>query len=190
MRFVILFGPQAVGKMTIGQQLAAQTGMKLFHNHMSIELVTALFDYASPAGQRLIGLIRREVFEEASRIENGMTGLIFTYVWAFDMPSEREYIEQISGLFRERGAEICWVELEADLNERCRRNTTDNRLLHKPSKRNIEWSNNELLDSHRIHRLNSFPGEITEPYYMRLDTTHIEPDEAAARIIAHFDMDK
>ncbi len=190
MRFVILFGPQAVGKMTIGQQLAARTGMKLFHNHMSIDLVTALFEYASPSGQRLIELIRREVFEEASRSENGMIGLIFTYVWAFNMPSEREYIEGISQLFRERGAEICWVELEADLEERQRRNTTENRLLHKPSKRNIEWSEHDLLDSHRIHRLNSLPGEITEPHYMRLDTTHIEPDEAAQRIIEHFGMEK
>lgn len=190
MRFVILFGPQAVGKMTIGQHLAARTGMKLFHNHMSIELVTALFEYASPSGQRLIELIRREVFEEASRSENGLSGLIFTYVWAFDLPSEREYIEGISRLFRERGAEICWVELEADVEERRRRNTTENRLLHKPSKRNIEWSDNELVESHQKHRLNSLPGEITEPYYMRLNTTQIEPDEAAARIIAHFKMDK
>ncbi|MCL9661869.1 AAA family ATPase [Paenibacillus hunanensis] len=190
MRFVILFGPQAVGKMTIGQQLAACTGMKLFHNHMSIELVTALFEYASPSGQRLIELIRREVFEEASRSENGLSGLIFTYVWAFDLPSEREYIEGISCLFRERGAEICWVELEADVEERRRRNTTENRLLHKPSKRNIEWSDNELVESHQKYRLNSLPGEITEPYYMRLNTTQIEPDEAAAQIIAHFKMDK
>jgi shikimate kinase len=37
MKLVILFGPPAVGKMTVGQQLANLTGFKLFHNHMTIE---------------------------------------------------------------------------------------------------------------------------------------------------------
>ncbi|WP_322904764.1 AAA family ATPase [Paenibacillus campi] len=189
MRLVIIFGPQAVGKMTVGQQLAARTGMKLFHNHMSIELVTALFDYASPSAQRLIQRIRHEVFQEAALGESGMNGLIFTYVWAFDMPSDREYIEHVTRLFQNHGADICWVELEADVEERRRRNTTDNRLTHKPSKRNIAWSDNELLESHRTHRLNSLPGEITEPYYLRLHTTQMEPDEVAARIMAHFGIE-
>ncbi len=33
MKFILLFGPQAVGKMTIGQELAKITDLKLLHNH-------------------------------------------------------------------------------------------------------------------------------------------------------------
>jgi len=40
---VIIIGPHAVGKMTVGQELAKLTGLKLFHNHMSIELVRKFF---------------------------------------------------------------------------------------------------------------------------------------------------
>lgn len=40
MKLVIIFGPQAVGKMTVGQELEKLTGLKLFHNHMTIELVS------------------------------------------------------------------------------------------------------------------------------------------------------
>ena len=47
MKLVILFGPQAVGKMTVGQELAKQTGLKLFHNHMTIDLVSNFFDYGT-----------------------------------------------------------------------------------------------------------------------------------------------
>jgi shikimate kinase len=43
MKLVILFGPPAVGKMTVGQQLANLTGFKLFHNHMTIELALNFF---------------------------------------------------------------------------------------------------------------------------------------------------
>lgn len=40
MKLIILFGPQAVGKMTVGQSLASLTNFKLFHNHMSIDFVS------------------------------------------------------------------------------------------------------------------------------------------------------
>jgi len=31
-KLVIIFGPQAVGKMTVGQELEKITGLKLFHS--------------------------------------------------------------------------------------------------------------------------------------------------------------
>ncbi|MCC3359301.1 AAA family ATPase, partial [Bacillus sp. REN16] len=47
MKFVHIFGPQAVGKMTVGQELAKITELKLFHNHMTIDLVSNFFDYST-----------------------------------------------------------------------------------------------------------------------------------------------
>lgn len=37
MKFVMLFGNAAVGKMTVGQELMKITDLRLFHNHMTIE---------------------------------------------------------------------------------------------------------------------------------------------------------
>ena len=37
MKLVVIIGNGAVGKMTVGQELANITGLRLFHNHMSIE---------------------------------------------------------------------------------------------------------------------------------------------------------
>ena len=87
MRFVFIFGPQAVGKMTVGEELARQTGMKLFHNHMSIEMVNPIFPYGTPEGKHLVKVIRREVFETALESDQ-LEGLIFTYVWALDAPAD------------------------------------------------------------------------------------------------------
>lgn len=47
-KLLILFGPPAVGKMTVGKELSALTGMKLFHNHMTIELVLPFFEFGTP----------------------------------------------------------------------------------------------------------------------------------------------
>ena len=43
---VIILGPHAVGKMTVGQELAKITDLRLFHNHMSIELARKLFAHS------------------------------------------------------------------------------------------------------------------------------------------------
>ena len=45
---VVLFGPPAVGKMTVGRELERLTGLPLFHNHMTIELVVPFFDFDTP----------------------------------------------------------------------------------------------------------------------------------------------
>lgn len=69
MRLVVIFGPQAVGKMTVGQELEKLTGLKLFHNHMTIDLVSNFFDYGTESGRRLVELFRREIFEEVAKSE-------------------------------------------------------------------------------------------------------------------------
>lgn len=41
MKFIMIFGPQAVGKMTVGHELGKITNLRLFHNHVTLELLTA-----------------------------------------------------------------------------------------------------------------------------------------------------
>ena len=43
--------------MTVGQELAKETGLKLFHNHMTIDLLEPLFGF-SPEMWRLTHLFR------------------------------------------------------------------------------------------------------------------------------------
>ena len=45
---VVIFGPPAVGKMTVGREVARLTGYKLFHNHMTVEPVLEVFEFGSP----------------------------------------------------------------------------------------------------------------------------------------------
>ena len=50
-KLVLLTGPQAVGKMTVGQELAKITGLKLFHNHMTIDLALKFLIIAPKKGK-------------------------------------------------------------------------------------------------------------------------------------------
>ena len=53
MKFVLITGPQAVGKMTVGQELEKITDLKLLHNHMTIEILTKIFKYSSESFKKL-----------------------------------------------------------------------------------------------------------------------------------------
>ena len=45
--------------MTVGQAIAERTRLRLFHNHLSIELALRYFEYGTPAFHRISGSIRR-----------------------------------------------------------------------------------------------------------------------------------
>ena len=86
MKLVIIVGSGAVGKMTVGQELMKITDLRLFHNHMMIEPVIDIFGYFHGG---VTQKLREIIFEEFLKSDNA--GMIFTFLWAFDMPTEREY---------------------------------------------------------------------------------------------------
>lgn len=186
MKFVLIFGPQAVGKMTVGQELAKITGLKLFHNHMTIDLVSPFFDYSTKEGKRLVSLFRQEIFEDVSK--SNLFGLIFTYVWAFDLQADWDYVKEVCQIFESKGGTVYFVELEADLNERLERNKSPHRLEHKPIKRNIVWSENELKKTMKKYRLNSLEGEIQKEEYIKINNTNMSPEEVAKIIKEKFHL--
>ncbi|MMZ57118.1 hypothetical protein D1872_190340 [compost metagenome] len=184
-KFILIFGPQAVGKMTVGHELTKITDMKLFHNHMSIELFHPFFGFESETW-RLSSILRREFFESFSG--SNQYGLIFTYVWGFDLQEDWDFVKQTCDIFETKGAEIYFVELEADIEERLKRNSTTFRLDHKPTKRNIEQSEKDLLHTMEKHRLNSRQGEIQRENYLRINNTYLSAEEVAKEIKANFNL--
>ncbi|WP_079508643.1 AAA family ATPase [Mesobacillus jeotgali] len=186
MKFVLIFGPQAVGKMTVGHELEKITGLKLFHNHMTIDLVNPFFDYGTKEGKSLVGLFREELFKAMAKSDQ--YGMIFTYVWAFDLQEDWDYVEKVCDLFESEGGTVYFVELEANLDERLVRNRSANRLKHKPSKRNLEWSDKDLVETMDKYRLNSYEGEIQRANYIRINNTDLTAAEVANHVRDHFDL--
>lgn len=186
MKFILIFGPQAVGKMTIGHELEKITNLKLFHNHATIELVSPLFNYGTKVGRKLVNSFREKIFKEV--VKSDLEGLIFTYVWYFESKKDWGYVKKIVKIFKDKKAEIYYIELEASEEERIKRNKTEHRLNHKPTKRNIEWSENELKESIKKHRLNSKIGEIKEKNYLRINNTNLSAQSAALKIKRRFKL--
>ncbi len=186
MDFVLIFGPPAVGKMTVGAALARLTGFKLFHNHMTIDLVLNLFSYEDPTAHRLIDEFRRRIFEAAAASD--LSGLIFTYVWALDDPGDKTCVDGYCDIFRRSGARVHFVELEATRAERLIRNQSEYRLAHKPSKRNLAHSEAHLLEIETRYQMNSNHDFFYPDRHLKIHNTQIDPGTAAARIMARFEL--
>lgn len=184
-KFVFIFGPQAVGKMTVGQELAKVTGLKLFHNHMTIDLLEPLFGF-SPEMWRLTHLFRQEIFNSFSKSDN--YGMIFTKVWYFNKTEDWDDIDNMCQIVSSQGADIYFIELETNVEERLKRNKTPHRLEYKPTKRNIDQSEKHLLSTIESSRLNSKKGEIEKENYIRIDNTFLSAEEVAQIIKKEFQL--
>lgn len=183
MKLILIFGNSAVGKMTVGQELAKITGLKLFHNHMTIEPVLEIF---GGFNVRAITRLRQVIFEEFAKTDN--YGMIFTFMWALDSKEDREYVADVKKIFEPYGTEFYHVELVCDLETRLARNATENRLKHKASKRDIEASNKRVLDDDKKHRFESYDGEFDFENYIKIDNTKLPAEEVAKIIKEKFNL--
>ena len=181
MKLVFLIGNGAVGKMTVGQELMKLTELRLLHNHMTIEPVIEVFGTYNGT---VVNKLRQVFFEEFAKSDNN--GMIFTYMWAFDQQSDWDYVEYVTNIFKEQGAEVYYVELVAPQEVRLKRNETENRLKNKASKRNLEFSRNSILQHDKTYRLESYDGELPYENYMKIDNSNLEPAEVARMIQERF----
>lgn len=183
MKLLFLIGDAAAGKMTVGQELMKITDLRLFHNHMTIEPVLEIFGKFNASA---IKRLRQVIFEEFAASD--CYGMIFTYMWAFDQQSDWDYVEYVKSIFRPYGTEFYYAELVAEQKERLKRNASENRLRNKPSKRDIKASNERLITDDSNYRLESFEGEIPFKNYIKIDNTHLSPEEAAKIIKERFSL--
>ena len=178
MKLVLIIGAGAVGKMTVGQELMKITDLRLFHNHMMIEPVIDVF--GSFKGDTITKL-REVIFDDFLKTDH--VGMIFTFMWAFDIKAEWEYVDNLVKRFDE----VYCVELIASQKIRLERNKTENRLKHKASKRDIDASNKRMLNEER-HRLVSYEGEIPFKNYLRINNENIEAKDVAKMIKDTFSL--
>lgn len=172
--------------MSVGKELEKTTGLKLFHNHMTIELVVPFFNFGTTPHNRLVGLFRREIFKEVANSD--LKGIIFTFVWAHNLKSEKDYVDEIVKIFTDAKAQIYYIELEASLEERLRRNKTPQRLRHKPTKRDTKNSEKILLEHEQQYRFNTKDGEFQRENYLKIDNTNLSAKTVAKMIKRKLDL--
>jgi shikimate kinase len=173
MKLVIIYGPEASGKLTIARALAQKTGFRLFHNHVSVDVAKVLFDFGEEAFSQLIWDVRLLVFEHAARAK--VPGLIFT--WAYSHPDFLPYLERIRTVMANYQAEICYVFLSCSIEELKRR-------VLQPDRNTIGKINSiEALEKQWGKKnYQVIPGTDT----LVIDNTLMPPAEVVQQIMTHY----
>ncbi len=176
MKLVFIYGPPATGKLTVAEALARRTGYKLFHNHLTVDLARAFFEFGTPAFGRYVDQLRFEAFEVAAR-EN-VAGVIFTFCYALHL--DDLFVQDVQDIVHKHGGEVNYVQLF------CNRAELDRRVLEASRQRFRKIGDVELLRTvvgrHELFEPIPFVSNLS------IDNTHVPAEEAAQQIINHYQL--
>jgi chloramphenicol 3-O-phosphotransferase len=170
MKLLFLHGPPAAGKYTIARLVADATGLPLFHNHLIVDAVHAVFPFGSPHFVTLrerfwLDVIRAAVAEGRS--------LIFTF-----QPESSVspcFPATVARTVTDAGGECLFVALHLPLEQQLARVANEDRGTF-----------GKLRDAALLEQLHAdFAAcEAAMPASaLTIDTATTPPAEAAARII-------
>ena len=122
MKLVFIYGPPAVGKLTIAKELAAATGYKLFHNHLTRDLVRDIYADELHEQYQLVNDLRTTVFSYAAQHD---TDMIFTFV--YENIEDDATVQGIVESVMSQGGEVIFVELKASTDALLERVSNESR---------------------------------------------------------------
>ena len=177
MRIIVLYGPPAVGKWTTAQCLSYKTGYRVFHNHLITDMVSSILDQDSSVYKN----IWRKTWIEMLKVvllEN--INVLVTY--CYNPQRDGKFITDLIEDATKSGNKIQFVKLNCEIPELYRRVTGVSRL--------------KFNKSHTIEQLQTvlskidFFTDIPDLPHLKINTTHLLPDDVAEIILKHYEVDK
>lgn len=113
LKLIFLHGPPASGKFTIAKEIEKLISCKNFHNHLTIDVAKALFEFGTPRFKKLVQTIRLVALETA--VKENLSTVLFTFVYSH--PHSIETVQQIESVIVKHGGEFIPVYLQCQLSE-------------------------------------------------------------------------
>ncbi len=168
MKLVVLHGPAASGKLTVARELARLTGYRLFHNHLVVDALTAVFDFGSEPFIRLREEMWLAVFREAAR--RGVS-LIFTFTP--ERTVRESFVADAVAAIEREGGRAFFVELS------CPRSELEHRVENDSRAEFGKLRSKALFQELRAKGAFDYP---KLPSDLTVDTAALSPEQAAALI--------
>ena len=170
MRLLFLYGPPAVGKLTVAKLLARRSGYVLFHNQLTVDLAQQIFPWGSAEYVDLVDRLRLEIMQRAAKAE--VSGMIFTFVYAH--PLDLPFVRKVQRVLRRHDGSTHFYQLTCQREDLFRRVKQDSRRDHEKirTKKTLQ----RVLDRYDLHTA------IPRTESLLVDTSRLRPAAAAELI--------
>ncbi|MBN9441683.1 hypothetical protein [Bosea sp. (in: a-proteobacteria)] len=172
MEIIFIYGPAAAGKLTVSRELAKITSLALFHNHLVVDAVGAVFSFGTEPFIQLRESFWIQTFSAAARIGRS---LIFTF--APEATVDTGFPERVRATVAPFGGSVVFIELTVSPEEQERRIVAPSRLEFE------KLRSVDLLRKLRSEFDDSLAA-MPEPDLL-IDTEACDPRGAAERIAAY-----
>jgi hypothetical protein len=173
MRLIFIYGLPGTGKLTVARALAERTGIRLCHNHLTVDLAASLYPHGSPEYTEFVRFLRLETFRRAAESD---VDLIFTFWYSnISQANVNAYRAVIEGA----GGSVHFVYLH------CRPDVLETRVI-SPSRRGKKMDN---VPSLRLALEEYGTADRIPGTHLEIDSSDLEPSAVAQRIVQHFGLE-
>ena len=175
MKLIFIYGPPAVGKLTVAKIISEKTKIPVFHNHYTFDIGELLYPGDLKKGGVLATKLREVVFKSATK---NNVNLIFTYVYGAGI--DDKFVNRIVGAVNKGGGKVLFVKLETTVDELHKRVINPSRLGTQKikSKEGLE----KLIKNYKLFE------SILKSNSLEIDNTNTSPENTADQIIKHFKL--
>ena len=170
MQLIIIYGSEAVGKLTVAKELKRKTNLRLFDNHVSVDVGKVLFEYGEEAFNELVWKVRLLVFETAAKHKTD--GIIFT--WAYSHPDFQPLLDRLYRKLEPYNVDYHFVHLS------CSQHALEKRVVNEDRK-----NADKVHTIEGLYKQQSAKNHVVIPgtNSMEIDNTELQPGEVADMII-------
>lgn len=177
MKMIFLYGPPAVGKLTVAKELSELTGYKLFHNHLTVDLVSSLYEWGSPKYWEYLQNIREEMLVNLAKDD---VNIIFTYVYAAG--EDEEVMERMFKKVEENGGQALLVQLTTSVDKLKERIVADDRHQFKKMYKTESLEN--WIQQYKMFE--AYPDRDS----VVIDNSNLSPMDTALQIVEKYNLKK
>lgn len=170
MKLIFLHGPPASGKYTIATGLQEEAGVRNLHNHLTIDVAKALFDFGTAEFWALTHQLRRVALRAAAA--DAGAEVVFTNCYSH--PHDQENVAALERIVSDAGGEFLPVYLECGIDELRRR------VIAQSRREMRKLASVEGLEDF-LERWNIVP--FDHPRCISIDTERRTADECVREIV-------
>lgn len=110
MKLIFIYGPPAVGKLTVAKELSKLTNYRILHGHLVNDLISSIFGHGTKQFLKYNHKTRLMLFEGACKEK--VEGLIFTF--GFHNDNDPKRAKEIESVIKKNKGQVYYVKLTAD----------------------------------------------------------------------------